>query len=248
MGQHIGEVISHYRQVNKMTQDEFAARLGVTPQAVSKWERGNGLPDISFLTGITKILGISADTLLDLDEKIVENGNLIATAEIRNNLIAEPLVLEFGEAIIPVIVEGLKTDYLNQKRIELVKKAGILLPILRMRDSVDLGKLEYQIMIYDKIVQKETINLESNMYQHLIDLVCESCERMYAEIINKQIVKMMVDTLKLQYPGVADGLIPEKISYLQLQRELQKRLLSGESIRNLIHILEQMEEEWTFNT
>ncbi len=196
MGQHIGEVISHYRQVNKMTQDEFAARLGVTPQAVSKWERGNGLPDISFLTGIIKILGISADTLLDLEEKIVENGNLIAVTEIRNNLVAEPLVLEFGEAIIPAIVEGLKTDY-----------------------------------------------LESNMYQNLIDLVCESCERMYAEIINKQLVKMMVDTLKLQYPGVADGLIPEKVSYLQLQRELQKRLLSGESIRNLIHILEQMEEE-----
>ena len=36
----IGNIISQYRQNQKMTQEEFAARLGVTPQAVSKWERG----------------------------------------------------------------------------------------------------------------------------------------------------------------------------------------------------------------
>lgn len=40
MGYDLGEVICQYRQSRKMTQDEFASRLGVTPQAVSKWERG----------------------------------------------------------------------------------------------------------------------------------------------------------------------------------------------------------------
>ncbi len=37
----IGERICQYRQLRKMTQEEFASRLGVTPQAVSKWERGD---------------------------------------------------------------------------------------------------------------------------------------------------------------------------------------------------------------
>jgi len=43
-----GDKLSTYRQDKKMTQEEFSARLGVTPQAVSKWERerGLGLPDI----------------------------------------------------------------------------------------------------------------------------------------------------------------------------------------------------------
>lgn len=38
--QQIGENISRFRRDRNMTQDEFALRLGVTSQAVSKWERG----------------------------------------------------------------------------------------------------------------------------------------------------------------------------------------------------------------
>ena len=37
---HIGDIISKMRQNKNMTQEEFASRLGVTPQAVSRWERG----------------------------------------------------------------------------------------------------------------------------------------------------------------------------------------------------------------
>lgn len=40
MVRQIGENISRFRQNQNMTQEEFALRLGVTPQAVSKWERG----------------------------------------------------------------------------------------------------------------------------------------------------------------------------------------------------------------
>lgn len=43
MGCDLGEIICQYRQNKKMTQEEFASRLGVTPQAVSKWERGGSL-------------------------------------------------------------------------------------------------------------------------------------------------------------------------------------------------------------
>lgn len=43
MVQQIGENISRFRQNQNMTQEEFASRLGVTPQAVSKWERGDSL-------------------------------------------------------------------------------------------------------------------------------------------------------------------------------------------------------------
>ena len=63
MGNSIGEKICYYRQFKKMTQEEFASRIGVTPQAVSKWERDNGLPDIMVLSGIASVLGVSADTL-----------------------------------------------------------------------------------------------------------------------------------------------------------------------------------------
>ena len=52
MVQQIGENISRFRQNQNMTQEEIASRLGVTPQAVSKRERGTSLPDIALLSGI----------------------------------------------------------------------------------------------------------------------------------------------------------------------------------------------------
>ena len=45
----IGLRLSNCRQDRNMTQEELAGRLGITPQAVSKWERGASLPDISML-------------------------------------------------------------------------------------------------------------------------------------------------------------------------------------------------------
>lgn len=76
----------------------------------------------------------------------------------------------------------------------------------------------------------------------MIHKVAEICETNYSDIINKQLVKAMIDNVKELYPGVADGLIPEKISYLQVERTLQEILRQGGAIRNLIHIIEELEE------
>lgn len=141
MQTNLGETICKYRQIQNMTQEEFASRLGVTPQAVSKWERNTGLPDVSFLSGICSILGISADTLLGLPANLVENGDITAEKEIRNNLIAEPLLLEFGKELIPCFIEGLETDYVNQKRKELAIQTGMLMPVIRIQDNADLEKM-----------------------------------------------------------------------------------------------------------
>lgn len=45
------------------------------------------------------------------------------------------------------------------------------------------------------------------------------------------------------YPGVVDGLVPEKMSYLKVQRKLQEVLKTKGNICDLIHILEEMEQE-----
>lgn len=243
MNKNLGETICQYRQLRKMTQEEFASRLGVTPQAVSKWERGNGLPDVSLLDGICKVLKLNANVLLSTDEPVVENGNSLAEAEIKNNMFADPLLLEFGEDVIPCVVAGLETDYINNKRKDLVKESGILMPILRLRDNVSLKKNEYRISAYDKIIYEGTIKEEKSLvFTDMIDMLTKYCKENYAALINKQIVKTIIDNLKEQYPGVVDNLVPERISYLSVERKLQEKLLKGDSIRDMIHILEEMEE------
>lgn len=241
----LGETICYYRQMKRMTQDEFAARLGVTPQAVSKWERGNGLPDVSLLEGICQILEISANTLLGFNEKIVENGSIIAEAEIKNAMISEPLVLEIGVDLIPCIVDGLKTDYVNEKRIALVRRTGMLMPKLRIRDNEQLPGSSYRISSYDQVLlEEETDTFDMEAYHRMIDHVAFCCEEHYATIINKNIVKMMISNLNELFPGVTEDIVPSKISYLQIERKLQSMLNEGKTIRDFIHILEKMEEDF----
>ena len=75
------------------------------------------------------------------------------------------------------------------------------------------------------------------------DQVANCCLMNYHQILNKHLVKLMIDNVKEQYPGVADQLIPEQISYLMVERKLQEMLKKGESIRNLLRIIEELEEE-----
>lgn len=64
MNETIGNRISKYRKARSMTQEDLANKLGVSSQAVSKWENDASCPDISLLPQLCKILGITSDELL----------------------------------------------------------------------------------------------------------------------------------------------------------------------------------------
>ena len=59
----IGTNIGNLRQNKKLTQEQLAERLGVTFQAVSKWETNSNTPDVALLPGIAKELGCLIDDL-----------------------------------------------------------------------------------------------------------------------------------------------------------------------------------------
>ncbi|MEG0546631.1 MAG: helix-turn-helix domain-containing protein [Oscillospiraceae bacterium] len=61
----IGAKIQYYRKQFSMTQEELAKKLGVSTQAVSKWEQKNSCPDITLLPQIADIFNISIDELFD---------------------------------------------------------------------------------------------------------------------------------------------------------------------------------------
>ncbi len=63
----IGKYLSKLRKFYKVTQDELAERVGVTRQAVSKWETGVAIPDIEILMRLSEIYGISINEILKAD-------------------------------------------------------------------------------------------------------------------------------------------------------------------------------------
>ena len=64
MNETIGNRIARYRKANNLTQEALANQMGVSSQAVSKWETDASCPDISALPQLCKILGITTDELL----------------------------------------------------------------------------------------------------------------------------------------------------------------------------------------
>ena len=61
----IGQFIKNIRKSNNLTQDAFAKKLGVTFQAVSKWENGKSIPDVSVLKLISEIFDVEIGEILE---------------------------------------------------------------------------------------------------------------------------------------------------------------------------------------
>ena len=65
-----GEKLKNARKSAKLTQEQLAERLGVSRQAITKWESDKGLPDIENIKLISKALDVSIDYLLDDNNEI----------------------------------------------------------------------------------------------------------------------------------------------------------------------------------
>lgn len=98
----LGTRIAEQRRKRDLTQDQLAEKMGVSPQAVSKWENDLSCPDISLLPSLADLFGISIDELLRGESsKIVQ----VLPEEERkdiNKMLLKVLVNDAGGDIIKV--------------------------------------------------------------------------------------------------------------------------------------------------
>jgi len=86
----IGRFIAELRKEKNMTQKDLANKLGITDRAISKWENGRGMPDLSLLTSLCEVLEIKVNELLSgekLDNKNYQEElekNIINTIDYTN--------------------------------------------------------------------------------------------------------------------------------------------------------------------
>ncbi|MBQ8402819.1 MAG: helix-turn-helix domain-containing protein [Clostridia bacterium] len=69
----MGEIIKTLRKQAELTQEELAEKVGVTAQAISKWENNIGMPDISQVVPLVSVFGVSTDVLFGLNPNGIEN-------------------------------------------------------------------------------------------------------------------------------------------------------------------------------
>lgn len=122
----IGEKIKEYRNSLKMTQADFAYRLGVTGASVSAYETGTRLPSYDILVKIANILGVSTDALLGRqeNERVTVDVTDLTTKQRRVLQETIDLFVECNKQISsPKSSSGKRTKLVRiQKRMELVKR------------------------------------------------------------------------------------------------------------------------------
>ena len=67
MSETMGQIIRRLRKERNLTQEELAQQLNVTFQAVSRWENGTGMPDISQIVPLSNVFGVTTDVLFGKD-------------------------------------------------------------------------------------------------------------------------------------------------------------------------------------
>ena len=139
--QQIGRKISTLRKERDMTQNELADKLGVSYQAVSSWERGLTMPDISKLPDISQVLGVPIDDLLDNKKQVELVKNVLtqntSTYTDENKLYIDE-VAEVAPLLKPSQVNNL-VEHVAQEDIDL-KSIGGLAPFLSKETLAQLAE------------------------------------------------------------------------------------------------------------
>lgn len=81
----IGKNIARLRKEKGMTQAELGERLGVSNQAISKWEQEMTMPDVMILPDIAKIFNVPIENLYFYDAKVEEITDKISNKIVKNN-------------------------------------------------------------------------------------------------------------------------------------------------------------------
>lgn len=157
--------IKNARTKMNMTQMNLADEMGVSYQAVSNWERGNSMPDISKLPELCKILNISFEELVG--ERIPETDTVEKLLQDENADVTLEEMAQVGQLV--------KPDKIESKVNETIEKGGkisfsVLVSLAPFMDKEILGKLAEEIADIDlrklcgiaPFLKKETLDVIVN--------------------------------------------------------------------------------------
>ena len=106
----VGAYIMILRKARKYTQQKLADELGVSHQAVSNWERGESMPDISILPNLAAILKTTTDKILSADsddfkgfDEIIDNVNIVKKRKREKSKDAE--IIEYLNSVVEKVNE-----------------------------------------------------------------------------------------------------------------------------------------------
>ncbi len=146
----IGAKIKELRAKSNLTQEELAQKLGVTAQAVSRWECGVSLPDITMLPLISKTFFVPTDTLLGCVTPIMFesckdldcSGELLNQSQIDSMLEGNDIVSDGMHKKVLIVDDS---DFMRMTLKDILTKAGHTVA------EADNGKLALKVLEKEKV-------------------------------------------------------------------------------------------------
>ncbi len=160
----IGTIIKDLRASRKITQDQLATFIGVTPQAISRWEAENGYPDIEILPAIADFFSITVDELLGLKRSERENRR----NEIYKIMYQDDTV-EPSEENDEILTRArlFAAEFPSDEKIQ-DHLAGIICKRYMWQDNPDIQKLQEAEKIYWVLLDTTKDNeFKSHLYENL---------------------------------------------------------------------------------
>jgi len=144
----VASKIKEARLIMNMTQMQLADEMGVSYQAVSNWERGNSMPDISKLGELSKVLEISIDALLGVSQKTDVVKKIMNVEEEEFHLTMSEL-----QEVIPIVSP--------QKTIDILGDILVQTDALRLSDVVGIAPFveeSYLASLISKLTSEDNIH------------------------------------------------------------------------------------------
>ena len=163
----IGTTIRNLRTKQKVTQEQLAVYLGVTPQAISRWEAGSGYPDIELLPSLAAFFGITTDELLGVRQE----ERAARLAEI-HRIIDEHNELGTGAEAIPE-ARQFAAEFPGDERIQ-EHLADTLCRAYMWQEQPDTDALTEAERIYSTLAERtESMEYRGNILESLAILYAE---------------------------------------------------------------------------
>ena len=161
----LGEKLSEKRRAKGLTQDEVAEKMGVTAQAVSKWENDLSCPDITLLVPLAELYGTSVDVLL---------GRVEESAAV---LVPEDQRKPFDKLLLRIRVDSADNHVKVNLPMPLVKfmlEAG-----MTMNNEIKVGNVDLSQVDFNALVRMA----EMGMLGRLVEIETEDNTTVLVEVV-----------------------------------------------------------------
>lgn len=199
----IGRKIASLRKERNLTQMDLADIMGVSYQAVSNWERGNSMPDISKLTTLTTALNINIEDLLEDTKPMELIKHVIDGTEsnyIEDNSISADILVEVAPILKPTQTQGILEKIIDENEDEIL-----------IHDLIELApflETEYLDSLADKLTKVNQTSDLVGLAPFLSEEAVDKAARKIAQTNLREIISLApfiseetLDSLALKADG-----------------------------------------------